>query len=283
MLRKAINQHQFMDVDITSITQELTNIKFPALILDCEFLNVSHKPKNMEFEDTLDIQRNDDKVFLLQFSIIRNFKDLMYRNNQTAVKHMDILRNYKEKKYDFEKGHKSLVNSFINICRRKNIKTIICADTSAERKLITAWLEKDVNPKITQGLSFFNKDKSINMFDIYKLLKFAKFSNLRKDGSVFDTTTEDKMIDLQSSKKIVNWYEKTKLKPESSSIYEICINAYKYYSIDHGKINVEEFVELGKYIKEAKDHCYNDVLMVAEILKFFKQLSMENQVQNGKK
>ncbi|QHX35910.1 hypothetical protein STIUS_v1c03560 [Spiroplasma sp. TIUS-1] len=284
MLRKAINQHQFMDVDITSINQELTNIKFPALILDCEFLNVSHKPKNNEFEDTLDIKRNEDKVFLLQFSIIRNFKDLIYRNNQTAIKHMDILRNYKEKKYDFEKAHKSLVNSFLNVCKRKNIRTIICADTSAEKKLITSWLLKDVSPKISQGLAFFNKDKSINMFDIYKLLKLAKFNNLKKDGSIFDATTKDKMIDLQSSKKIMNYYGKTdKLKPETSSIYEICINAYKYYSIDHGNINVDEFVELGKYLKEARDHCYNDVFMVAEILKFFKQLLIENQGQNGKK
>ncbi|WP_338982826.1 hypothetical protein [Spiroplasma endosymbiont of Othius punctulatus] len=274
MLKKNLNQHQFLNIDIQGITQELSNIKFPALILDCEFLNASHKPKETDYEDTLAIQRNDDKVFLLQFSIIRNFKDLIFRNNQTAVKHMDILRNYKEKKYNFEKNYKALVNSFLNVCKRKNIKTIICADTSAERKLINLWLENDVNPKIAQGLSFFNRDKSINMFDIYRLLKFTKFSNLKKDGTPFDETTTEKVIELQSSKKLINWYGKNeKLKPESTGIYEICINAYKYYSIEHAKISVEEFNKLGQYIKEARDHCYNDVLMVAEILKFFKQIS----------
>ncbi|WP_146637782.1 hypothetical protein [Spiroplasma clarkii] len=140
-----------------------------------------------------------------------------------------------------------MIKSFLNMCRNKEIKTIVCAGGVNDIKIINQWINenKKLFARKTLNMAFYNKDtKELNAsyFDIYHVLENSfSFSNTCSDGSEFYNANNlpkgkqaDDMIALTSSKKFFDWFEgvgsNNILKSENEEIHDLCKKAYKLYA-----------------------------------------------------
>lgn len=122
------------------------------------------------------------------------------------------------------------------------------------------------------------KEIEINTFDVYKTLEDGfSFSDYDKNGDEFyerKNLKKGKMgentVQLPSLTKFFDYfadlYQGVFLE-EKTNIYELCISALKFYTIDQFE-NREEFNNFNEKIKEVRRHCQNDVLKLLNLINF---------------
>ncbi|WP_338984264.1 hypothetical protein [Spiroplasma endosymbiont of Diplazon laetatorius] len=278
-----LNENQNFRFDKDASKKILENIQFPIIVLDTEFFNHSHDSGNND--NKLYSDSNKDLVYVIQYSFAKSLKEISNRDNKKAIKSITIKRNFNDKTYDFFDQYSKMIISFLNMCRNKEIRTIVCAGASNDIKIINQWINenKKLFARKTLKMAFYNKESkelNANYFDIYDILeKTFSFSNTTRTGEEFwkrenlpKGKQSDEMIALTGSKKFFDWFEDIShnlLKDEKEDIYTMCCNAYSFFSKSvNAKIDFEEYKSMNKNIKRVIDHCYNDVLKVLEFLSF---------------
>ncbi|WP_339031006.1 hypothetical protein [Spiroplasma endosymbiont of Cantharis nigra] len=278
-----LNENQNFRFDREGSKKILENIQFPIIVLDTEFFNHSHD--NGENEKKLYDDNNKDLVYVIQYSFAKSLKEISNRDNKKAIKSITIKRNFNDKAYDFFDQYSKMIISFLNMCRNKEIRTIVCAGASNDVKIINKWINdnKRLFARKTLKMAFYNKDSkelNANYFDIYDILENTfSFSNTNKLGEEFwkrenlpAGKQSDEMIALTGTKKFFDWFEDINqniFKDEKDDIYTMCCSAYSFFSRSvNRKMEYEEFKAMNKNIKRVIDHCYNDVLKVLEFLSF---------------
>ncbi len=278
-----LNKHQSFWFDKTVARKLLENIQFPIIVLDTEFFNHSHD--NGEISEKLYNENDKDLVYVIQYSFAKSLKEISHRDNKKAIKSITIKRAHNDTDYDFHKQYKKMITSFLNMCRNKEIRTIVCAGATNDIKIINKWINdnKHFFTRKTLNLAFYNKEKgelNANYFDIYDILENSmSFTNTNKDGESFWNANYlpigkqgHDSIALTSSKKFFDWFaliSENTLKQENEDIYSMCCSAYNFYSYPvNKKMSFEQYQELNKIIKKVIDHCYNDVLKVLFFLAF---------------
>ncbi|ATZ18744.1 hypothetical protein ESOMN_v1c03620 [Williamsoniiplasma somnilux] len=278
--RYYLNDHQYFYLNKDTVLKDFKTIKFPAIIMDTEFFNKSHETNGNK--SNLYNEINKDLVYILQYSFAKNFREIYERKNTKSIKSLTIKRSYKDEKYNFKKQYKAMMNSFINMCIGKGIKTLIFAGAANDKKIISSWInsnKKILNNKKTELFVLDEKtqDYSVNSFDIYNILENAlSFSNYTSEGLEFykkqnlekGKVGED-TISLPSLKKFFDYFNNIfdlKKFEESDDIYKLCCSALKFFSAN--TMHYDEFIKLNKDVNKAKIHCYNDVLKLLYLIKF---------------
>ncbi|AHI52878.1 hypothetical protein [Spiroplasma culicicola] len=279
-----LNEFQNFRFDKNTAKKLLDNIQFPIIVLDTEFFNYSHD--NGDFETKLYSEEQKDLVYVIQYSFAKSLKEIANRDNKKAIKSITIRRAYNDNGYNFHAQYKKMITSFLNMCRNKEIKTIVCAGASNDIKIINQWINENKNlfSRKTLNIAFYNKEKkelNANYFDIYDVLENSfSFSNTNKDGSEFYNAKNlpsgkqsQEMIALTSSKKFFDWFDSIdnnkNWKNEDEDIRSLCKTAYTFFAAPKThKMSFEEYKVMNKAIKKVIDHCYNDVLKVLVFLEF---------------
>ncbi|AOG60540.1 hypothetical protein SHELI_v1c05890 [Spiroplasma helicoides] len=283
-----LNENQTFRFDKEVAKKFLENIQFPIIVLDTEFFNHSHD--SGEYEKTLFTETQKDLVYVIQYSFAKSLKEISYRDNHKAIKSITIKRGHNEPNYDFHDQYSKMITSFLNMCRNKDIRTIVCAGASNDVKIINQWINdnKKIFARKPLSMAFYNKDKkelNANYFDIYEILENAfSFSNTNSEGNEFYNPNNlppgkqsSEMIALTSSKKFFDWFEVIDdniLKDEDDEIRNMCKIAYSFYACPKDKkISFDQYKSMNKTIKKVVDHCYNDVLKVLIFLDFVFQFT----------
>ncbi|AKX34151.1 hypothetical protein SLITO_v1c05000 [Spiroplasma litorale] len=276
-----VNEHQNFRFDKNIAKSFIEKLEFPIIILDTEFFNNSHD--NSDYDKKLYDDKNKDLVYVVQYSFAKSLKEISSRDNKKAIKSISIKRNFNDKSYNFYSQYEKMVVSFLNMCRNKDIKTIVCAGASNDIKIINIWVNnyKKLFSKRPLKMTFLNKEKNetnVNFFDVYDILQNCfSFSNTKSNGEEFwnknnlpSGKQNDEMISLTSMKKFFGWFDQIVdniFKTEKHDIYSMCCEAYTFFSYPlDKKISFESYKRMNNTIKKVIDHCYNDVL---KILIFF--------------
>jgi len=292
-----INEHQTFRFDKNIAKNSIENIQFPIIVLDTEFMNHSHDEN--DFNKKLYDEKNRDLVYVIQYSFAKSLKEIAYRDNKKAIKSFVIKRAFNDSNYDFNLQYNKMTISFLNTCRSKMVKTIVCAGAVNDIKIINQWINKYKNlfSRKTLNIAFYNKESkelNANYFDIYEVLENSfSFSNTTSDGSEFYNANNlprgkqsNDMIALTSSKKFFDWFDATDvnkiLKMEDEDIKNLCKKAYKLYAYPKNlKMPFEEYKEMQKSVKKVINHCYNDVLKVLLFLGFIYEFSYVHYMKNS--
>ncbi|QEH61837.1 hypothetical protein SCHIN_v1c06400 [Spiroplasma chinense] len=278
-----LNEHQNFRFDKNIAKKSIDNIQFPIIVLDTEFFNHSHD--NGEFEEKLYSENQKDLVYVIQYSFAKSLKEIANRDNRKAIKSITIKRAFNDSTYDFHTQYKKMVVSFLNMCRNKEIRTIVCAGASNDIKIINQWINenKQLFTRKSLKMAFYNKERkelNANYFDIYDILENSySFSNTTKTGEEFYNANNlptgkqaNDMIALTSSKKFFDWFEtigENNLKDDTDDIRHLCSIAYSFLAAPNSKkVSFEQYNHMNKTIKKVIDHCYNDVLKVLMFLAF---------------
>lgn len=276
-----INDHQYFIFDKEKAKEIMNNVKFPAIVLDTEFFNVSHykeQTKRKLYEEI-----GEDIVFLIQYSFASNFKEIANRENRKAIKSLSIKRLYNDETYNFEEQYNRMIISFLNMCVNKNIKTIVCAGSFNDIRIINKWIKdrKSLFVRKNIDLLVVNKNEEeghVNSFDVYSILENAiKFSNKTASGEEFldvknvQIDKENELATLPSSKKLFNWFDKAsriQFKEEKDTIYHMACKCLTFYSYVDKEVDFNKHMSLNKVIKDVSSHCFDDVLRMLEFLAF---------------
>ncbi|AGR41146.1 hypothetical protein [Spiroplasma taiwanense] len=291
-----LNERQNFRFDKNIAKQLLENIQFPIIVLDTEFFNHSHDIG--EFDTKLYDEKNKDLVYVIQYSFAKSLKEISNRDNKKAIKSITIKRGYRDYSYDFHSQYSKMIKSFLNMCRNKEIRTIVCAGASNDVKIINQWINdnKSLFTRKQLNMAFYNKEKkelNANYFDIYQILENSfSFSNTRKNGLEFWNKNNlpvgkqnDEMISLTSTKKFFDWFEEINsdiFKAEKEEIYSMCCSAYSFFSRPKKMdMSFEQYKLMNKNIKKVIDHCYNDVLKVLIFLTFIYEFTYQPYNKNS--
>ncbi|ATZ20877.1 hypothetical protein [Mesoplasma coleopterae] len=273
-----LNKYQSIHFNFEGLQNKLKEIKFPVLILDTEFFNRSHDFDNIE--PKLYGEKEKDIVYLMNYSFAKSFNEIQSRNNHKSINSLSIKRKVNDDKYDFKSQYQSMIKSFINMCINKNIRTIIFAGQDNDKKIIEQWINtyKALFKNKKTDLFIFNKDTKkyrLNSFDIYDALEQnLSFANYLKDGTKFYNEQNLKKGDIEDSikirslKKFFDYTEElhSKYNFKEDNITFLCSRALKLFSLE--KVSQSEHDKLSKSLKEARSHCYDDVLKILVLIKF---------------
>lgn len=282
--RYYLNEYQFFYVDKNEMKARMSEIQFPAIVMDTEFFNRSHESYDYNEKNfpRLYDEEQKDLVYVLQYSFAQNFKEIHNRQNSKAIKSMTIKRNFKDPEYSFESQYDSTVKSFINMCINKNIKTLVFAGKENDARILKAWINKNkvlLNNKRSDLFIMNHKTKEydVNAFDIYNVLnQNMSFSNFDKNGKQFYEPKNlkpgkkgENTLALPSLKKFFDYmqaiYPNTQFE-EEDDIYNLCVSALRFFS--YKDANFKDYLKLNKDVKKAKTHCYNDVLKLLYLIDF---------------
>ncbi|AHI53915.1 hypothetical protein SSABA_v1c05080 [Spiroplasma sabaudiense Ar-1343] len=280
-----LNEHQFFNVDKSKLKGYLSQIKFPAIVIDTEFFNHSHDRSNNDFNQLYNDERKD-VVTVFQYSFISNLKEITTRDNTKSIKSVSLKRGYNDSKYDFELQYEKMVKSFLSNCIKKRIRTMIVAGGTNDNKIIRDWAAKYHTLFKNKKIDLFkfnskNQLPELNSFDIYPPLEQSiSFSNYDKDGREFYVKNylkpgqfgED-TIALPGLKKFFDYMKEINEYnfDEEKDVYELSCSALKFYSYKTCSLN--EYKELNKDIKLIRQHCYNDVLKILLLIDFLYSFS----------
>ncbi|PPE04543.1 hypothetical protein EELLY_v1c02230 [Entomoplasma ellychniae] len=273
-----LNNKQSIFFDTNSIQKNISEIKFPVLIVDTEFFNRSHDWEKTE--PHLYDEQNKDQVYLINYSFAKSFKEIEIRNNFKSINNLSIKRKPNDLNYDFKKQHDSMFASFMSMCFNKNIKTVIFAGQDNDKKILENWINshKSLFHNRKSDLFILNKETNtykLNSFDIYDLLEQTlSFTNFDSEGNKFYNENnlkngqKEQTIALRSLKKFFNYTRKlhTNVDFEEEDITFLCTKALKFYSLK--ELDEKQHAYLSKFIKDVKKHCYNDVLKILLLIKF---------------
>ncbi|ASP28271.1 hypothetical protein SCORR_v1c04990 [Spiroplasma corruscae] len=291
-----VNESQTFRFDKNIAKSFIEKIEFPIIILDTEFFNNSHDINN-EYEEKLYNENNKDIVYVIQYSFAKSLKEISSRDNKKAIKSISIKRNYNDNSYNFYNQYEKMIISFLNMCRNKDIRTVICAGASNDVKIINLWVNnyRRLFTKKHLKMTFLNKEKNelnVNFFDIYTLLENSlSFSNTKNDGTEFwnknnlpSGKQHDEMISLTSMKKFFNWFDEIvddPFKLEKNDIYTMCCETYSFFSYPiNKKISFESYKHMNNTLKKVIDHCYNDVLKILIFLDFIFEFTYNSYEKN---
>lgn len=277
------NKFQTIYVDYEKIRESIKNIKFPVMIIDTEFFNRSHDWDNIEKK--LYDDKNKNVIYLMNYSFAKNFKEIEIRNNFKSINSLSIKRKPNDDKYDFKKQYDSMVISFINMCINKNIKTMIFAGQDNDKKIIENWINnhKSLFHNKKTELFVLNKETNnynLNSFDIYDLLEQNfSFTNFNQQGEKFYNEQNlkngkiENTIAIRSLKKFFDYtsdlHKKVNLKDDDIAF--LCSKVLKLFSLP--EVDGKQHTHLSKFLKDAKKHCYDDVLKILLIIKFISYIS----------
>ncbi|AKU79746.1 hypothetical protein [Spiroplasma turonicum] len=291
-----INENQTFRFDKEVAKNYIEKIEFPIIILDTEFFNYSHDINN-EFEEKLYNENNKDLVYVVQYSFAKSLKEISSRDNKKAIKSISIKRSYNDSSYNFYSQYEKMIISFLNMCRNKDIRTIVCAGASNDIKIIKLWVNNNrkLFSKKPLKMTYLNKEKNelnVKNFDVYDILENCfSFSNTKNDGTEFwnknnlpSGKQNDEMITLTSMKKFFDWFEGNVdniFKNEKTDIYSMCCETYSFFSYPNTKkISFESYKHMNKTLKKVIDHCYNDVLKILIFLEFIYEFTYNNYFKN---
>ncbi|ASZ09115.1 hypothetical protein CK556_01935 [Mesoplasma chauliocola] len=273
------NKYQSIFFNFEGLQNKLTKIKFPVIILDTEFFNRSHDFDNIE--PKLYSESEKDIVYLMNYSFAKSFNEVQTRNNHKSINSLSIRRKVNDDKYNFKNQYQSMIKSFINMCLNKNIRTIIFAGQDNDKKIIEQWINtyKALFKNKKTDLFLYNKETrlyTLNSFDIYDALEQnLSFTNYDKNGEKFYNEQNLKKGDIEDSIKIRSlkkFFDYTddlhsKYNFKEDNITYLCSRALKLFSLT--EISQGEHDKLSKSLKEARKHCYDDVLKILVLIKFF--------------
>lgn len=274
-----LNKYQSIYFNFEGLKNKLKEIKFPVIILDTEFFNRSHDFENLE--PKLYNEKQKDIVYLMNYSFAKSFNEVQTRNNHKSINSLSIKRKVNDEKYNFKNQYQSMIKSFINMCINKNIRTIIFAGQDNDKKIIEQWINtyKALFKNKKTDLFIFNKDTktyTLNSFDIYDALEQnLSFANYVKDGSKFYNEQNLKKgeiedsIKIRSLKKFFDYTEDlhSKYKFTEDDIRSLCAQALKLFTLP--EVSQTQHDKLSKSLKQTRKHCYEDVLKILVLIKFF--------------
>ncbi|ATZ18032.1 hypothetical protein [Mesoplasma melaleucae] len=274
-----LNKHQSIYFNFEGLKNKLKEIKFPVIILDTEFFNRSHDFEKIE--PKLYSENEKDIVYLMNYSFAKSFNEVQTRNNHKSINSLSIRRKVNDEKYNFKNQYQSMIKSFINMCVNKNIRTIIFAGQDNDKNIIEQWINtyKVLFKNKKTDLFIFNKETKaydLNSFDIYDALEQnLSFTNYAKDGSKFYNEQNLKKGDIHDSikirslKKFFDYTEDlhSKYNFVEDNIKFLCSRALKLFSLP--EVSQAEHYRLSNSLKEARKHCYDDVLKILVLIKFF--------------
>lgn len=278
-----LNQFQWFMVQKDDLKKRLSEIQFPAIVLDTEFFNQSHNQTNLP--DPLYNEKNPSLVYVLQYSFVNSLKEIFLRSNRRAIKSLTIKRKFNDPKYDFNQQYEGLIRSFIQMCINKKIQTIIVSGASNDKTILQNWVNNHQTWLKNKSTGVFQKNGNGNyelqIFDIYDVLeKTMAFSNFKSDGSVFSEPKHlkkgnfgENTIQIPSLKRFFDYFAQlyqTERFEDNADIYKLCVGALRFYSLK--TMSYKDFLKYNEQVKQAKFHCFNDVLKTLYMLKFWYSL-----------
>lgn len=273
--RYDLNSHQWIIIKKEVIQDTFRKLKFPLIFLDLEFFNRSHQIK--QFNDCCcDLADGQSYVYLLQFAIYRNFKQLIKSDPQNTIKELKLERKRPDSQYSFNDSYQLLVNDFISLFIKNKIKTIVLAGASNDEQIINSWFQKYQEQK--------NKIIKPEFWDIYPTLEQTmSFANLTAEGEIFWAPNNlkkgfsgDNSLSLPSLKKFFNYM--TTVFPnfaynDDADIYHLSREILAFFC--QRSLSTLQYNRGMKAFREAQKHCFNDVYKLITIIKYWATLAFE--------
>lgn len=275
-VRYDLNSHQWIIIKKEIIQDTFRKLKFPLMFLDLEFFNRSHQTR--QFNDyCCDLGDGQSYVYLLQFAIYRNFKELMKSDPKNTIKTLTLERKRFGDHYSFTNNYQLLISDFINLLLDNKIRTIVLAGASNDEQIINSWFKEYRNSK--------NKLIKPEFWDIYPTLEQTmSFANFTAKGEIFWTPNNlkrgfsgDNSLSLPSLKKFFNYM--TTVFPnfaynDDADIYRLSREILEFFC--RSRLTTLQYNKGIKAFREAQKHCFNDVYKLITIIKYWATLTLEN-------